>query len=91
MARSTGECSLIEWLESITAFIEQLHRHEYTDDLLLADRLCGRCDDYLLLLQASHRRGEELAANEDNSLHQLVADIILVVVGGLHIMFLSHK
>ena len=76
MARSTGERSLIEWLESITAFIEQLHRHEYTDDLLLADRLCGRCDDYLLLLQALQRRGEEeLAANEDNSLHQLVADI----------------
>ena len=74
MARSTGKRSLIEWLESITAFIEQLHRHEYTDDLL-ADRLCGRCDDYISLLQALQRREEELTANEDNSLRQLIADI----------------
>ena len=83
MARSTGERSLIEWLESITAFMEQLHRHEYTDDLLLTDtlRLCGRCDNYLSLLQALQRRGEEeLEVNEDNSLRQLVADIQAIAV-----------
>ena len=43
---------------------------------LLADRLCGRCDDYVLhVLQVLRRREEELAANEGNSLHELVADI----------------
>ena len=81
MARSTGERSLIEWLESTTAFMKQLHCHEYTDDLLLADRLCGRCDNYLSLLQALQRRGEEeLEVNEDNYLRQLVADIQAVAV-----------
>lgn len=39
-----------EWMEKIPAFIKQLERHRYTEDILIAHRLCSGCQDYLSLI-----------------------------------------
>lgn len=55
--------NLAEWLESIPTFLEQLERHHHTDDLVLANQLYGRCEDYLALLQSVYTRAEEETLN----------------------------
>jgi hypothetical protein len=73
----TSANNLTGWLESIPTFLEQLERHRHTDDLVLANRLCGRCDDYLSLLHALVARAEEeiLAIGSDEDLNELISDI----------------
>ena len=78
--------NLTEWLESIPTFLEQLERHCHCDDLVLANLLCGRCDDYLSLLHALLARAEEevLITSSDNAhdedLHKLISDIQALAV-----------
>ena len=74
--------NLTGWLESIPTFLEQLERHRHTDDLVLANRLCGRCDDYLSLLHALLARAEEemLTSVDDEHVHELMSDIHAIAV-----------
>ena len=71
--------NLTGWLESIPTFLQQLQRHRHTDDLVLANRLCGRCDDYLSLLQALLVRAEEevfiTGSDDDEDLRERISDI----------------
>ena len=73
----TSANNLTGWLESIPTFLEQLKQHCHTNDLVLANRLCGRCDDYLSLLHALVARAEEevLATGSDGDLNELISDI----------------
>ena len=71
-----GKHLLIKWLEGITAFIEQLHHHEWPtgDQLLLSDRP-------QITNASGWRRGIPTNAMiKDNSFYHLVADIQAVDV-----------
>ena len=70
----TSANNLTGWLET---FLEQLERHRHTDDLVLANLIRGRCDDYLSLLHALVARVEEdvLATGSDGDLNELISDI----------------
>ena len=79
----TSANNLTGWLESIPTFLEQLERHRHTDDLVLANRLGGRCDDYLSLLHALLARAEEevlTSGGDDGDLRELISDIQAIAV-----------
>ena len=59
------EDRLIEWLQTIPGFVNQLERHRTTDELATANQLHGRCQDYLSLLLSLYRRTTELVPEED--------------------------
>ena len=68
------EDRLVEWLQTIPGFVNQLERHRATDELGTANQLHGRCQDYLSLLLSLYRRAIELVPEED--IHSDILEII---------------
>ena len=59
---------LMDWLQSLPGFVDQLHRHQFTGDIVTADRLSSRCEEYLSLLLCIQQRvdGEVCQASDAN-------------------------
>ena len=51
---NVGLPAVVDWLQSLPAFVDQLH--QFTSDIITADRLTSRCDEYLSLLLCIQRR-----------------------------------
>ena len=63
-AIGTDAPCLTDWLGNIPNFVEQLDRHRFTDDLVLAERLYTKCESYMSLLHCLCYRTLELRANQ---------------------------
>ena len=68
---------LIDWLQSLPGFVDQLHRHQFTGDIVTADRLSSRCEEYLSLLLCIQQRvdGEVCQVSDANSVVELSSDV----------------
>lgn len=71
---------LVDWLQSLPTFIDQLHRHQFTGDVTAANRLMSRSDEYLSLLMCVYRRSREIhEAESSSSIAELSSDILELV------------
>ena len=71
---------LVDWLQSLPTFIDQLHRHQFTGDVTTANRLMGRSDEYLSLLMCVYRRSREIHEPQNSSsVAELSSDVLELV------------
>ena len=70
---------LVDWLQSLPTFIDQLHRHQFTGDVTAANRLMSRSDEYLSLPMSVYRRSREIHVESVTSITDLSSDILELV------------
>ena len=68
---------LVDWLQSLPGFVDQLYRHQFAGDIVTVDRLRSRCEEYLSLLICIYRRanGEVGQVTDINGIVEFSNDI----------------
>ena len=72
---------LVDWLQSLPTFVDQLHRHQFTGDVTAANRLMSRSDQYLSLLMCGYRRSREIheVTKSSSGIAELSSDVLELV------------
>ena len=72
----------LDYFETVPDFLDQLRRHQLTDNLNLAERLCVRSQEYMDTLQVVYSRlllGMRNVADEDGLLIELLRDVAVII------------